>query len=78
MSTLWALLHKGERVKATLKGIPDVVSAVQTCPSTCAFLLQDAENSGACLNKRQLLQQLEQSCMVVSRAMDVPLQVLDS
>ena len=37
-SALWALLHRGERVKATLKGLPGAVATVQSCAQASARL----------------------------------------
>lgn len=44
-SALWALLHRGERVKATLKGIPGSIASVQRCHQICCALL--AHDGGA-------------------------------
>ena len=45
-SALWALLHRGERVKASLKGLPGASAAVQRCAEVSAQLV--AAGAGTC------------------------------
>lgn len=78
MSALWALLHKGERIKATLKGIPDVTASIQACANACEKILQEARSSGATVSKLETLQQLQQSSQVVCRALALEVQKTDS
>ena len=78
MSALWALLHKGERVKATLKGIPDVIASIQACANSCGQILQEARSSGAPVARVETLQQLQQSSQVVSRALGLVVQKTDA
>ena len=59
-SALWALMHRGERVKATLKGIPGAVSSVARCLVITQSLLEHegtvkSGSSGATQRVRSLL-----------------------
>lgn len=74
MSALWALLHKGERVKATLKGIPEMASSVLACSVACTKILQDGRISGDPQSQLETLQQLQHSVQVVSRALGLDIQ----
>ena len=44
-SALWALMHRGERVKATLKGLPGALASVQRCLIVTSSLLQHERHS---------------------------------
>lgn len=72
LSTIWALLHKGERVKATLKRLPDFMSAMRTCSDvvdTMAHALHDSRSS--CTGNVNTLKQVLQSSRVVARVLDL-------
>jgi hypothetical protein len=78
MSALWALLHKGERVKATLKGIPEVTTTIQASATLCQRLVQEARDSGASCAKLEILEQLQQSSQVVCRALGLAVNKTES
>jgi hypothetical protein len=78
MSALWALLHKGERVKATLKGIPEVATSIQACASACEKLLQGGRSTGAPAATLETLRQLQQSSQVVCRALGLSVQKVET
>lgn len=70
LSTVWALLHKGERVKATLKGLPDFMSAMRSCSEVVENLTQQ-HNMSKCTVNVHVVKQLEQSSRVVARVLDL-------
>lgn len=72
LSTIWALLHKGERVKATLKGLPDFMSAMRSCSDVVDNLARHPHDSGStCPGSHNTRKQVLQSSGVVSRVLDL-------
>lgn len=75
LSTIWALLFRGERVKATLKGIHDFMSAMKSCSDYVDNLARHHQN--CTLNKTadacqmRMAKQLEQASRVVLRVLGI-------
>eukprot|EP00892_Ulva_mutabilis_P007022 jgi/Ulvmu1/4692/UM002_0423.1 len=74
MSTIWALLFKGERVKATLKGLPEFMSAMKSSSGFVENLVHQmnhAEAGKKALVRLHMAKQLQQSSKVVSRVLGI-------
>jgi hypothetical protein len=73
-STIWALLHRGERVKATLKGLSGAVASVQRCAQVSSSLAEGeariAEPSEEAAARLRWLQQAAHAARTLSRVLD--------
>jgi hypothetical protein len=66
-SALWALLHRGERVKATLKGIPGSIASVQRCHRICSALLAHEDGTEEPGTRAAYLQSVQETSSRISR-----------
>jgi hypothetical protein len=65
-SALWALLHRSDRVKATLKGVAGAVDSIERCTGACENLLRNAPPESSL---RQHWQLTSQSAVLLQRAL---------
>lgn len=74
-SALWALLHRGERVKATLKGIPHAVNTIRRCQKLCDSIIEeDGGGEGAAGEVEErvaVMRQITHSTRAVLRVLGV-------
>jgi hypothetical protein len=75
-SALWALLHRGERVKATLKGLSGAVASVQRCEQVSRSLAQGEaciqEPSEEAADRQKWLQQAAHNTRTLARVLVKP------